>query len=115
MLSVRDKATLGLKQAGRAQGGSFFGAVGSSNEAVFSKSKAERQRGYRSNRFGSTDEEWKVCKMMVEMRSEGYSYGRIAEALNRDGIATKHGNRWNYHTARFVTLRAKEEKDGREG
>ena len=115
MISVRDKATLGLKQAGRAQGGSFFGAVGSSNEAVFSKVKAPRQRGYRSNRYGATDEEWEVCKMMVDMRSNGQSYGRIAESLNRDGITTKQGNPWNYHTARFVTLRAKEEKDGREG
>jgi|TARA_Y100000310_G_scaffold237853_1_gene241144 hypothetical protein len=112
---VRDKDTLGLKQAGRAQGGSFFGAVGSSNGACFSKAKAPRQRGYRSNRFGSTDEEWEICKSMVEMRSEGYSYGRIADALNREGIETKRGNPWNYYTARFVTLRAKEEMDGREG
>ena len=112
---MRDKATLGLKQAGRAQGGSFFGAVGSSNKSCFSKGKAPRQRGYRSNRFGSTEEEWEICTSMVEMRSEGYSYGRIADALNREGITTKRGGKWNYYTARFVTLRAKEEIDGREG
>ena len=110
---MRDKATLGLKQAGRAQGGSYFGAVGSSNISVFSKAKAPRQRGYRSNRFGASDDEWEVCEMMVAMRSNGQSYGRIAASLNRDGIMTKQGNLWNYHTARFVTLRAKEEIDGR--
>ena len=53
--------------------------------------------------------------MMVALRSNGQSYGRIAASLNRDGIMTKQGNLWNYHTARFVTLRAKEEIDGRKG
>ena len=43
------------------------------------------------------------------MREKGYSYGRIAKYLNEASILTKAGKPWNYYTARFVTLRAKEE------
>ena len=46
---------------------------------------------------------------MVFLRENGYTYGRIAKYLNNAHITTKAGKPWNYYTARFVTLRAKEE------
>ena len=46
---------------------------------------------------------------MVFLRENGYTYGGIAKYLNDAGILTKANRPWNYNTARFVTLRAKEE------
>ena len=46
---------------------------------------------------------------MVFLRENGYTYGRIAKYLNDAKILTKAGKPWNYYTARFVTLRSKEE------
>jgi|TARA_Y100000589_G_C26674033_1_gene435099 hypothetical protein len=46
---------------------------------------------------------------MVFLRENGYTYGGIAKYLNDAGIKTKANRPWNYNTARFVTLRAKEE------
>jgi hypothetical protein len=46
---------------------------------------------------------------MVFLRENGYTYGHIAKYLNDAGIKTKADRPWNYNTARFVTLRAKEE------
>ncbi len=46
---------------------------------------------------------------MVHLRENGYTYGHIAKYLNNAGIKTKANRPWNYYTARFVTLRAKEE------
>jgi len=45
----------------------------------------------------------------VFLRENGHTYGGIAKYLNDAGILTKGGKVWNYYTARFVTLRAKEE------
>ena len=46
---------------------------------------------------------------MVNLRDNGYTYGMIAKYLNDANIKTKANRAWNYNTARFVTLRAKEE------
>ena len=71
--------------------------------------KRLEKRPYRSIRFGATKVEWLVCKKMVDLRENGYTYGGIAKYLNDAGIKTKANRPWNYYIARFVTLRAKEE------
>ena len=104
-----NKADLGLSKPGQTRDGSYFAGMGSATKANFSKVKYKRERDYRSNRFGSTVKEWNTCLKMVKMRESGYSYGRIAKYLNEASILTKADKPWNYYTARFVTLRAKEE------
>ena len=103
------KADLGLSKPGQTREGSYFAGVGSATKSNFSKEKYDRERGYRSNRFGSSVKEWNTCLKMVFLRENGYTYGRIAKYLNDAKILTKAGKPWNYYTARFVTLRSKEE------
>jgi hypothetical protein len=103
------KPDLGLSKPGQTRDGSYFTGIGSATKSNFSKEKFDRERGYRSNRFGSTVKEWNVCLKMVFLRENGYTYGSIAKYLNDARILTKAGKPWNYYTARFVTLRAKEE------
>jgi hypothetical protein len=104
-----NKSDLGLSKPGQTREGSYFSGIGSATKSNFSKDKVDRERSYRSNRFGSTVKEWNVCLKMVFLRESGYTYGRIAKYLNDASIKTKAGQSWNYYTARFVTLRAKEE------
>ena len=104
-----NKSDLGLSKPGQTRDGSYFAGMGSATKANFSKTKYERERNYRSNRFGSTVKEWNVCLKMVFLRENGHTYGSIAKYLNGANITTKAGKPWNYYTARFVTLRAKEE------
>ena len=104
-----NKADLGLSKPGQTRDGSYFTGIGSATKSNFSKEKVDRERGYRSNRFGATVKEWNVCRKMVFLRENGRTYGEIAKYLNNAGILTKAKQPWNYYTARFVTLRAKEE------
>ena len=97
-------SNLGLKRGVKIQYGDPFRGVlmsGSTSKGT----DAVRQRSVRSDSFGAEDDEWEICLQMVDMRKEGWTYGRIAEYLNKGGIKTKAGNEWNYYTARFVTLR----------
>ena len=104
-----NKSDLGLSKPGQTRDGSYFAGMGSATKANFSKKNVDRERNYRSNRFGSTVKEWNVCLKMVFLRENGHTYGSIAKYLNGANIKTKAGKPWNYYTARFVTLRAKEE------
>jgi len=106
---MRVKAELGLKGSQKPFKGELWYGMGSSSQSNFSAEKSQRKRTYRSNRFGASVKEWLVCKKMVFLRENGYTYGRIAKYLNNAHITTKAGKPWNYYTARFVTLRAKEE------
>ena len=106
---MRVKSELGMKGSQKPFKGEIWYGMGSSAESNFSAEKTPRKRTYRSNRFGSSVKEWLVCKKMVFLRENGYTYGRIAKYLNNAHIKTKAGKPWNYYTARFVTLRAKEE------
>ena len=106
---MRVKAELGLKAAQKPFKGTIWYGMGSSSDSNFSAIKTARKRPYRSIRFGATKVEWLVCKKMVQLREDGYTYGGIAKYLNDAGIKTKANRPWNYYTARFVTLRAKEE------
>ena len=97
-------SNLGLKRGAKIQYGDPFRGVlmsGSTSKGT----DAVRQRSVRSDSFGAEDDEWEICLQMVDMRKEGWTYGRIAEYRNKGGIKTKAGNEWNYYTARFVTLR----------
>ena len=106
---MRVKAELGLKAPQKPFKGELWYGMGSSTQSNFSAEKTQRKRAYRSNRFGASVKEWNTCKKMVVLRENGYTYGHIAKYLNNAGIKTKANNPWNYYTARFVTLRAKEE------
>ena len=106
---MRVKSELGMKDSQKPFKGEIWYGMGSSAESNFSAEKTARKRSYRSNRFGASVKEWNTCKKMVFLRENGYTYGGIAKYLNDAGIKTKAGNPWNYYTARFVTLRAKEE------
>ena len=106
---MRPKEEIGMKGPQRAFKGTIWYGMGSSSDSNFSAVKTARKRPYRSIRFGATKVEWLVCKKMVELRENGYTYGGIAKYLNDAGIKTKAGRSWNYYTARFVKLRAKEE------
>ena len=99
----------GMRGPQRAYKGTLWYGMGSSSDSNFSAVKTARKRPYRSIRFGATDNEWLICKKMVNLREDGYTYGGIAKYLNDAGIKTKANRLWNYYTARFVTLRAKEE------
>ena len=99
----------GLKGPQKAYNGDLWYGMGSSAESNFSAVKTPRKRPYRSGRFGASVKEWLTCKKMVFLRENGYTYGRIAKYLNDAAIMTKANKPWNYNTARFVTLRAKEE------
>ena len=103
------KEEIGMRGPQRRRKGTLWYGMGSSRDSNFSAVKTPRKRPYRSIRFGAGTEEWQICKKMVFLRENGYTYGRIAKYLNDAGIKTKAGNPWNYYTARFVTLRAKEE------
>ena len=39
-----------------------------------------------------------VVARMTALRADGISYNRIADALNADGILTKHGSSWHSQT-----------------
>ena len=106
---MRLKEEIGMKGPQRAYKGDLWYGVGSSTESNFSAEKTPRERPYRSVRFGATVKEWNVCRKMVFLREHGYTYGQIAKYLNDANILTKSGKVWNYYTARFGTLRAKEE------
>ena len=106
---MRLKEEIGMKGPQRAFGGDLWYGMGSSSQSNFSATKTPRERPYRSIRFGATVKEWNVCRKMVFLRENGYTYGQIAKYLNDANILTKGGKVWNYYTARFVTLRAKEE------
>ena len=106
---MRVKEELGMKGPQKPFQGDLWYGMGSSSQSNFSAEKSQRKRSYRSNRFGASVKEWLVCKKMVFLRENGYTYGRIAKYLNNAGIKTKANRPWNYYTARFVTLRAKEE------
>ena len=99
----------GLKGPQKAYNGDLWYGMGSSAESNFSAVKTPRKRPYRSIRFGASVKEWNICLKMVFLRENGYTYGRIAKYLNDAKILTKAGKPWNYYTARFVTLRSKEE------
>ena len=103
------KEEKGLRGPQRAYGGDLWYGMGSSAESNFSAQKSPRKRPYRSIRFGAGVKEWNVCLKMVYLRENGYTYGMIAKYLNDANILTKANKPWNYNTARFVTLRAKEE------
>jgi|TARA_R100000501_G_C2541525_1_gene60047 hypothetical protein len=95
---------LGLKSSAKIQFGDPFRGV--LNSGSTSKgTDAVEQRAPRSDRFGSTEEEWEICLDMVDKRNQNWTYGKIANYLNMSGVRTKIGNKWNYFTARFVTLR----------
>ena len=100
---------IGMRGPQRAFKGDLWYGMGSSSQSNFSAVKTPRERPYRSIRFGATVKEWNVCLKMVFLRENGYTYGGIAKYLNDAGILTKGDKPWSYHTARFVTLRAKEE------
>ena len=106
---MRPKEEIGMKGPQRAFKGTIWYGMGSSSDSNFSAVKTARKRPYRSIRFGASTVEWLVCKKMVFLRENGYTYGGIAKYLNDAGIKTKADRPWNYNTARFVTLRAKEE------
>ena len=106
---MRPKEEIGMKGPQRAFKGTIWYGMGSSSDSNFSAVKTARKRPYRSIRFGASTVEWLVCKKMVFLRENGYTYGGIAKYLNDAGIKTKANRPWNYNTARFVTLRAKEE------
>ncbi len=106
---MRVKSELGMKDSQKPFKGEIWYGMGSSSDSNFSAVKTPRKRPYRSIRFGASVKEWLVCKKMVFLRENGYTYGRIAKYLNNAHITTKAGEPWNYYTARFVTLRAKEE------
>ncbi len=106
---MRVKSELGMKDSQKPFKGEIWYGMGSSAESNFSAEKTARKRSYRSNRFGASVKEWNTCKKMVFLRENGYTYGGIAKYLNDAGIKTKADRPWNYYTARFVTLRAKEE------
>ena len=106
---MRVKSELGMKGSQKPFKGEIWYGMGSSAESNFSAVKTPRKRPYRSIRFGAGTEEWQICKKMVFLRENGYTYGRIAKYLNDASIMTKANKPWNYNTARFVTLRAKEE------
>ncbi len=99
----------GLKGAQKAYNDDLGYGMGSSSDSNFSAVKTPRKRPYRSIRFGAGSNEWRICKKMVFLRENGYTYGQIAKYLNDANILTKANRPWNYNTARFVTLRAKEE------
>ena len=106
---MRPKEEKGMRGPQRAYKGDLWSGMGSSSDSNFSAVKTARKRPYRSIRFGASTVEWLVCKKMVFLRENGYTYGGIAKYLNDAGIKTKADRPWNYNTARFVTLRAKEE------
>ena len=106
---MRVKSELGMKDSQKPFKGEIWYGIGSSAESNFSAEKTPRKRSYRSNRFGASVKEWNTCKKMVFLRENGHTYGGIAKYLNDARITTKAGKPWNYYTARFVTLRAKEE------
>ena len=106
---MMSKEKKGLKGPQRAYKGDLWYGMGSSTKSNFSAVKTPRERPYRSIRFGATVKEWNICRKMVFLREHGYTYGQIAKYLNDANILTKGGKGGNYYTARFVTLRAKEE------
>ena len=106
---MRVKSELGMKDSQKPFKGEIWYGIGSSAESNFSAEKTPRKRSYRSNRFGASVKVWNTCKKMVVLRENGHTYGGIAKYLNDARITTKAGKPWNYYTARFVTLRAKEE------
>ena len=93
---------IGLKSKAKIQRGDPFRGVwkGGTN-----KKDNPRERTFRNDMFGYEDWEWDICKQMVDMRTDGMTYGQIAKWLNDNNIETKVGRQWNYFTARFVTLR----------
>ena len=106
---MRVKSELGMRGPQKPFKGELWYGMGSSSDSNFSAEKSQRKRAYRSNRFGAGVKEWNVCLKMVYLRENGYTYGMIAKYLNDANIKTKADKPWNYNTARFVTLRAKEE------
>ena len=106
---MRVKEELGMKSSSKPFKGDIWYGMGSSSDSNFSAVKTPRKRPYRSIRFGASVKEWITCKKMVFLRENGYTYGHIAKYLNDAGIKTKANRPWNYNTARFVPLRAKEE------
>ena len=103
------KEEIGMRGPQRRRKGTLWYGMGSSSDSNFSAVKTPRKRPYRSVRFGASVKEWLVCQKMVFLRENGYTYGMIAKYLNDANIKTKANKSWNYNTARFVTLRAKEE------
>ena len=95
---------VGLKGSAKIQKGNpFKGMIMSGSTSM--GTDAVRKRSDRSDMFGYTNDEWKICLDMVELRRSGKTYGQIAKHLNDKNIRTKVGREWNYFTARFVTLR----------
>lgn len=95
---------IGLKGSAKVHKGDPFKGVlmsGSTSKGT----DAVRKRSFRSDMFGYISSEWDICLEMVELRRSGNTYGQIAKYLNDKRITTKVGRRWNYFTARFVTLR----------
>ena len=75
---MRVKEELGMKGPQKPFKGDLWYGMGSSSQSNFSAEKSQRKRSYRSNRFGASVKEWLVCKKMVFLRENGYTYGRIA-------------------------------------
>jgi hypothetical protein len=95
---------VGLRGSAKIQKGNpFKGMIMSGSTSKGTDSV--RQRSFRSDMFGYTPDEWKVCLDMVELRKTGHTYGQISKYLNDKKIRTKADREWNYFTARFVTLR----------
>ena len=92
---MRPKEEIGMKGPQRAFKGTIWYGMGSSSDSNFSAVKTARKRPYRSIRFGATKVEWLVCKKMVQLREDGYTYGGIAKYLNDAGIKTKADRPWN--------------------
>ena len=103
------KEEIGMRGPQRRRKGTLWYGMSSSSDSNFSAVKTPRKRPYRSVRFGASVKEWLTCKKMVFLRENGHPYGGIAKYLHDARITTKAGKPWNYYTARFVTLRAKEE------
>lgn len=51
------------------------------------------------------EQEQRIIKTMKSLRGKGYSYQKIADALNDDGYLTKTGKAWKWHIVRKTYLR----------
>ena len=80
--------------------------------------KAKRQRGEKTGGtvpFGfdldvdghlvENSEEQQIIKRMKRLRSQGYSYKRVADTLNADGVFSKTGGQWHPYSVQ-KTLKA---------
>jgi hypothetical protein len=62
----------------------------------------------KNKRLYTIESEQKVVKLIIQYRSDGVAYNRIAKILNDMGIPTKHNRKWGSWTVCKVYKKAVE-------